>query len=612
MTFEIAIVLGVIILMFILFVSELFPLDVTALSILAVVLVLGFITPEEAISGFANPAVITIALLFVLSHSLQKSGILEYMVIRLNKLTERSRFLGLFVFLITVAMASAFVNNTAIVAIFIPLTIRFAQKYNLSPSKLLIPLSYIAIIGGTLTLVGTSTNLLVNSIYVNTASSSSMEGVLSPPTPLGMFEFAKFGLVMLVIGMAYLLIAVPFLIPSRTITSSLTKSYHMGGYLTELKVSEESPLVGRTCKKRAVNKNYDITVLDILRNGNLISKNIRDTIIHPGDILFVRGSLENFLRMKEVEKVTMLTDEKLTQDELIHDDNTLVECLLTNQTDLVGKSLMEINFRRRFGSFILAIRREGEILRKKIAHVVLQAFDTLLVYGPIEKIKELSDSGDFIVLGEIEATLQKHKYWWVSVAVILGAVILAALGLVPILKGALVGAIFLLVIRVVTANEAYQSINWQVIVLIAALIPLGIVVQKSGTAFWIGTVLNDIANTFNPVIRPTVMLSLVYLVTIILTEMTSNAATAIILTPIAISASQQMGLDPRPFVFAVCFAASASFITPIGYQTNLMVYGPGGYKFSDYMRVGLPLAVVLWIMATWLIPILWPFTSINV
>ena len=602
MTPEIAIVLGVITLMFILFVGELFPLDVTALSILAVVLVLGYISPEEAISGFANPAVITIALLFVLSHALQKSGILEYMVIRLNKLTERSRFLGLFVFLISVALASAFVNNTAIVAIFIPLTIRLAQKYNLSPSKLLMPLSYIAIIGGTLTLVGTSTNLLVNSIYVNTIPSSP---------PLGMFEFAKFGLVMLVIGVAYLLIAVPFLIPSRTVTSSLTKSYHMGGYLTELKVSEESPLVGRTCKERAVNKNYDITVLDILRDGKLISKNIRDTIIYPEDILFVRGSLENFLRMKEVEKVTMLTDEKLTQDELIHDDNTLVECLITNKTDLVGKSLMEINFRRRFGSFILAIRREGEILRKKIAHVVLQAFDTLLIYGPIEKIKELSDSGDFIVLGEIEATLQKHKYWWVSVAVIFCAVILAALGIVPILKGALIGAIFLLVIKVITANEAYQSINWQVIVLIAALIPLGIVIQKSGTAFWIGTVLNDIANAFDPLIRPTIMLSLIYLVTIILTETTSNAATAIIMTPIAISAAQQMGLDPRTFVFAVCFAASASFITPIGYQTNLMVYGPGGYKFTDYVRVGLPLAIVLWCMATWLIPILWPFASIN-
>ena len=598
MTLEIAIVLGVITLMFILFVMELFPLDVTALSILAVVLILGYISPEEAISGFANPAVITIALLFVLSHALQKSGILEYMVIRLNKLTERSRFLGLFVFLISVALASAFVNNTAIVAIFIPLTIRLAQKYNLSPSKLLMPLSYIAIIGGTLTLVGTSTNLLVNSIYVNTISSSP---------PLGMFEFAKFGLVMLVIGMAYLLIAVPFLIPSRTVTSSLTKSYHMGGYLTELKVSAESPLVGRTCKERAVNKNYDITVLDILRDGKLISKNIRDTFIHPEDILFVRGSLENFLRMKEVEKVTMLTDEKLTQDELVHDDNTLVECLITNQTDLVGKSLMEINFRRRFGSFILAIRREGEILRKKIAHVVLQAFDTLLIYGPIEKIKELSDSGDFIVLGEIEATLQKHKYWWVSVAVIFGAVILAALGIVPILKGALIGTIFLLAIRVITANEAYQSINWQVIVLIAALIPLGIVIQKSGTAFWIGTVLNDIANTFNPLIRPTIMLSLVYLVTIILTEMTSNAATAIIMTPIAISAAQQMGLDPRTFVFAVCFAASASFITPIGYQTNLMVYGPGKYKLKDFFQMGIPLTIIFWITAVFCIPKFWSF-----
>lgn len=245
---------------------------------------MGYITPEEAISGFANPAVITIALLFVLSNAMQKSGILEYMVVRLNKLTEKSRFLGLLVFLITVAVASAFVNNTAIVAIFIPLTIRFAQKYNLSPSKLLMPLSYMAILGGTLTLVGTSTNLLVNSIYVNTTSA----------TPLGMFEFAKFGGVMLVIGLGYLLVAVPLLIPSRTVTSSLTKSYHLGGYLTELKVTADSPLVGTSCKERSVNKNYDIIVLDILRNEKMINKHIRDTIIEEGDVLFVRGSLDNF------------------------------------------------------------------------------------------------------------------------------------------------------------------------------------------------------------------------------------------------------------------------------------------------------------------------------
>ncbi len=601
MTPDIAIVLGIITLMFVLFVKEIFPLDVTALVVLIIFLVIGNLTLEEAISGFSNQAVITIAVLFILSHALQKSGILEYGVVRLNKLTERSKLLGLTVFLITVAFASAFVNNTAIVAIFIPLTIRLAQKYNLSPSKLLIPLSYIAIMGGTLTLVGTSTNLLVNSIYVNTTMAE----------PLGMFEFSRYGIFILLIGLLYIIFAVPFILPSRTVTSSLTQSYHMGGYLTELKVAEESPLVGRTFMERSINKNYDITVLDIIREGMVISKNIRNTIIHPGDVLFVRGSLENFLRMKEVEKVTMLTDEKLTQAELIHDDNTLVECLLTQQSELVGKSLMEINFRRRFGSFILAIRREGAILRRKIAHVMLRAFDTLLVYGPRDKIKELSESGNFIVLGEIEATLQKNRFWWVSLVVIISAVFLAALGLVPILKGALVGMIILLVLRVISTNEAYQSINWQVIVLIAALIPIGIVIQKSGTAEWLATAMNNVVEQFDPALRPVVMVSLIYLMTMILTEMASNAATAIIMTPIAISAAMQIGLDPKPFIFSVCFAASASFITPIGYQTNLMVYGPGGYKFSDYVKVGLPLAIFLWIMATFLIPVLWPFTAVN-
>ena len=602
MTPEIAIVLGILFLMFLLFVTEAFPLDVTALIILSVVLLFGFVTPTEAIKGFANPAVITIAVLFVLSHGLQKSGVLEFLVVKLNKLTETSRILGLFVFLFSVAIMSAFVNNTAIVAVFIPVTIRLSRQYHLSPSKLLMPLSYVAILGGTLTLVGTSTNLLVNSIYVESTSA----------VPLGIFEFAKFGIFMLLIGLTYVLFAVPFLIPSRTVTSSLTQSYHMGGYLTELKISSDSPLVGKTCHTRSINKNYDITVLDILREGNLISREIRDTILQENDILFVRGSLENFLRMKEVEKVSMLTDEKLTQAELVHDDNTLVECILTNQSELVGKSLMEINFRRRFGSFILAIRREGAILRRKIAHVILRAFDTLLVYGSREKLKELSDSGNFIVLAEIDATLKKHKFWWMSIVVIFAVVVFAALGVVPILKGAIIGVVLLMVLKVLSANEAYQSINWQVIVLIAALIPIGYVIQDTGTAFWIGNGLKDIVNFVdNQSLRPFIMLSLIYLTTMILTEMVSNAATAIIMTPIAISAAVQMNLDPRPFIFAVCYAASASFITPIGYQTNLMVYGPGGYKFSDYVKVGLPLSIMLWLVATVVIPILWPFTAIE-
>ncbi len=600
MTLEIAIVLGIIALMLFLFIKEYFPLDVTALTILTIFLLTGYLSLEEAISGFSNEAVLTIAALFILSHALQRSGILEYGIVRLNQLTERSKLLGLTVFLISIAIASAFVNNTAIVAMFIPLTIRISKKYNLSPSKLLLPLSYIAIIGGTLTLVGTSTNLIVNSIYTDTTSFD----------PLGMFEFAKYGIIILLIGLVYIIFAVPLILPSRTVTTSLTKSYHMGGYLTELKVSKESPLVGRTCMERAINKNFDIIVLDIIRDGKVISTNIRNSIIQPGDVLFVRGSVENFLRMKEVEKVNMLTDEKLTQGELESEENLLVECLLTQKSDLIGRSLMEINFRRRFGSFVLAVRREGTILRRKIAHVILHSFDTLLMYGPREKIKELAESGHFIVLGEIEASLKKHRFWWVSLAVVLGAVILASLGILPILVGALVGMILLFILRVITTNDAYNAVNWQVIILIGALIPLGIVIQKSGTADLIATTLGNIVHRVPVENQPFLMLSLIYLVTMILTELASNAATAIIMTPIAISVANQLGFDPRPFIFAICFAASASFITPIGYQTNLMVYGPGGYKFSDYIKVGLPLAFIFWMLATFIIPIIWPFTRV--
>ena len=334
---------------------EYFTIDVTALIILATFFGLGYLTTNEAVSGFSNPAVITIGLLFILSSAIQKTGLLEYLVITINRLLRSSRKLGLAVYYLTISIASSLINNTAIVAIFMPVTIRLAHRYGLSPSKMLIPLSYAAILGGTLTLVGTSTNLLVNSIYLG------YEGTL----PLGMFEFLRYGIIILIIGTIYLLFIAPKLIPSRTVTSSLTKSYHLGGYLTEMRVKKNSPLVGKSCLDRSINQNYDVTVLDIIREKKHIVNNIRRTILKEGDILFVRGTLDNFIRMKEVEGITLLTDEKLTQSELEQEDNELVECLLTDDSDLVGKSLMSTNFRQVFGAFILAIRREGDIFRKK-------------------------------------------------------------------------------------------------------------------------------------------------------------------------------------------------------------------------------------------------------
>ena len=596
MTPDIIFVLGILILGFVLFVTELFSIDVTAMILLTILFILGYLTPSEALSGFSNPAVITIAFLFIISRALQKTRILEYLIIRIRRLADKSILLGRAVYLFTIGIASAVVNNTAIVAIFMPVSIRLAQKYKISPSKMLIPLSYAAILGGTLTLVGTSTNLLVNSIYIKTPNVE----------PMGMFEFLKYGILLMAVGLMYILFIAPMILPSRTSTSSLTKSYRLGGYLTEMKVTPESPLNGKTCLDRGINKNYDVMVLDILRQGKMITNMIRLTKLQEGDILFVRGTLENFLRMKEVEKVTLLTDEKLTQEELEQEDNVIVECLITDKSDIVGKSLLEGDFRRRFGSFILAIRREGTILRKKIAHLVLNAYDTLLVYGPKNKVKRLSKTGEFIVLGEVDAELRKQRFWWVTIVAILGTITLAAMGVMPIVKSAMLGVIILLILRILSPQECYQSINWQVIVLISALIPVGIVIQKTGTADWIAGFISAATRSVSLEWQPRMLLALLYFMTIFLTEISSNAATAIIMTPIALAVAQQMGFEPRAFVFAVAFAASASFITPVGYQTNLMVYGPGGYKFSDYIKVGFPLAFIFWLMAIYFLPIFWP------
>ena len=596
MTFEIVFVIGIIIFAFILFVTEKFSLDATALLVLTILLLGGFLSIDEAISGFSNPAVIVISLLFVLSHALQKTRILEYLIVRINQIVSRSRTVGLGVYLFTISVASALMNNTAIVAVFMPVTIRLAHKYHLSPSKLLIPLSYAAIMGGTLTLVGTSTNLLVNSIFVQNGGVS-----------LGMFEFAKYGWIILVIGLLYILFIAPKILPSRTVTSSLTQSYHMAGYLTEMKILEGSPLVGSTCHDRSISHNYDVIVLDVQRGGSLISYNVGERQLQVGDILFVKGSLESFLRMKEVEKVSLLTDEKLTQKELEQEDNILIECMVNDQSDLAGRTLMSSNFRKRFNAFILAIRRDGSIIRKKIAHVVIQTYDTLLVYGGRKQLDKLANSGEFILLGEVKEDLVKVKFWWVSILSIIMTILLAALGILPILKGAMLSVIILMVLGVITPNEAYQSIHWQVIVLIAALIPLGIVIQNTGTASLIGDSILDLVQKFSYASQPYILLGLIYFITMILTEVSSNTATAIIMTPIVLSITSTVGIDPRPFIFSVCFASSASFSTPVGYQTNLMVYGSGGYKFSDFIKVGIPLSITFWITAIVVIPIIWPF-----
>ena len=595
MLFETILFIFIIFLALIFFLKELLPIDVTALLLLCVLILFDYLTIEEAISGFSNKAVLTVALMFVLSASIVKTGIIEVLADRLTQLSNNVWFtIGLI--LIGTSLISGFINNTATVAIFIPFALHLGKKYELSPSKLLIPLSFAGIYGGMLTLIGTSTNLIVSSIVED----YGLE-------PLKMFDFLTMGLVFLLFGTFYNVFLVPKLLSSRAGISSLTGKYHLSAYLTEFEVDNESPLIGSTCLDRGVSKNYDITVLSIIRNDERIETNLRNQKIKSGDILMARGTLDNFIRFRDEEKLLMLTDKKMNQNELISGASTIVEGLVTQNSSLIGNSLFDVDFRKKFGAFVLAVRREGKTLREKIARIKLHFADTLLIFVPKSSMDSMIKNRDLAILQEHEVSIKKVKFWWLAIAVIPLALLLAALGVVDILEAALIGVVILLVVGAISPEEAYQSINWSVIIMIAAFVPVGIAMERSGAAEIIASLVSNFGSNFDVQMAPHASMSLMFLISIIITSLMSNNTAAIILIPIAISVSTQMNVDAKPFIFAVAFGASTSFATPMGYQTNLMVYGPGQYKFSDFVKVGVPLNIIFWLLGTFFIPIIWSF-----
>ncbi len=595
MLFETILFIFLIFLALIFFLREIFPIDVTALLLLCVLIIFDYLTLEEAISGFSNKAVLTVALMFVLSASIVKTGIIEVLADKLTQLSNNVWFtVGLI--LIGTSLISGFINNTATVAIFIPFALHLGKKYELSPSKLLIPLSFAGIYGGMLTLIGTSTNLIVSSIVED----YGLE-------PLKMFDFLTMGLVFLLFGTFYNVFLVPKLLSSRAGISSLTGKYHLSAYLTEFEVDNESPLIGSTCLDRGVSKNYDITVLSIIRNDERIETNLRNQKIKSGDILMARGTLDNFIRFRDEEKLLMLTDKKMNQNELISGASTIVEGLVTQNSSLIGNSLFDVDFRKKFGAFVLAVRREGKTLREKIARIKLHFADTLLIFVPKSSMDTMIKNRDLAILQEHEVSIKKVKFWWLAIAVIPLAMLLAALGAVDILEAALIGVVILLVVGAISPEEAYQSINWSVIIMIAAFVPVGIAMERSGAAEMIASLVSNFGSNFDVQMAPHASMSLMFLISIIITSLMSNNTAAIILIPIAISVSTQMNVDAKPFIFAVAFGASTSFATPMGYQTNLMVYGPGQYKFSDFVKVGVPLNIIFWLLGTFFIPIIWSF-----
>ncbi len=586
---------AIIIVALVLFVKEVFPIDVTALALLVVLLMTGLLTLDEAISGFSNKAVLTVGLMFVLSTALVKTGFVEVMADRLSVLGG-GKWVSIGLFLIATSIVSAFINNTAAVAIFIPLALNLSSRFKISPSKILIPLSYAGIYGGTMTLIGTSTNLLVSSMAED-------HGIV----PFTMFEFFRMGGVFLVVGTFYNILVVPKVLSSRAGISSLTRSYHMSPYLTELVVASDSSLLGRTLIDRQVNMKYDVTVLVIIRDTVRHEQNLRNFVLEEGDILLVRGTLENFMTFRDQEKLLLLTDIKMDQSELMGEESTIVEGLVTQNSQVIGKTLKDLDFRKSFNAFVLAVRREGRTLREKIARITLQFGDTLLIFMPSNRLDSMVNNPDLAILQEHNIELHKVRFWWLAVAVIPAIMVAAAVGWMDILQAALLGVVILLMVRSITIQEAYRSVNWSVIVLIAAFVPVGIAMERSGAAALLGATVAGFGSLFPSEAAPTAVLSLFFLIAVALTAVMSNNTAAIVLVPVALAVAQELGVDPRSFLFAVCFGASTSFMTPMGYQTNLMVYGPGRYRFSDFLKAGAPLNFIFWILATFFIPVFWPF-----
>ena len=572
-----------------LFISEKYPIDFVALLVLGVLLALGLVTPEEGISGFSNPATVTVGAMFVLSAGLQKTGATAA-IGRLLLRFGRSYFTALVVIMGTITVLSAFVNNTAAVAVFIPLVMIVANRRKIAASRLLIPLSYASQFGGVCTLVGTSTNLLVSSI-----SQEAGYGAFS------MFEFSRMGLILFVAGVLFFLLSGRWLLPERQ-AQELSLAYQLGEYITELRIAENSPLIGKSVLESRLGQDHDVTVLRLLHvTEEPIWAPLRQAL-KGGDVLLVRGKISEIMRLRDSARLELNVEFKLRDETLQTEDLRLVQALVAPESELIGHTLKELDFRNRYKSLVLAIQRRGETLLEKLNSVELGLGDVLLIQAHEAQIRALRTDENLIVLDEVPGGELRHKAPLV-VGILVAVVGLAAFNVLPILVTALLGCLAMVLTRCLRLEEAYHAINWQVIFLLAGILPLGVAMQKSGAAGFIAERAVGMVGGMGPV----AVLAVVYLMTSVMTDTMSNNAAAVLLAPIAISTADQIGVDPRPLLMAITFAASTGFSTPVGYQTNTMIYNPGGYKYTDFLRTGVPLSLIFWVLSVIFIPRFWSF-----
>ncbi|RDI71618.1 SLC13 family permease [Halopelagius longus] len=598
------VVFAVVVVALVLFVTEPVPVDITAIGVMmALMLVQPFSQvlvgsvlaepivffedyPADALSGFSSTATLTVLAMFVLSDGVQRTGVIQLVSAKISPFTEDSLFRQLGATIGVVGPISGFINNTAAVAILLPMVTDLAERGGTSPSKLLLPLSYASMFGGMLTLIGTSTNILA----------SELSGRLIGRT-FTMFEFTALGALVSVVGAAYLLTIGQWLTPERIKPrADLTEEFEMAEYLTEVVVREDSPLVGQQVQRALVETEFDVDLIQLIREGEVFLEPLGPKEIHAGDVFALRTDRDTLIELLDVEGLDLVPNVTVDEEELEagEEGQNLVEVVVAPGSFLVGESLVSAGFRQRYDATVLALRRGGETIHRRMDNIPLRVGDTLLVQATTNSIERLDVNRNFIVAQEIERSDYREEKIPVAVGIVAAVVAVAALDILPIVVSALAGALAMIATRCLRPTELYDAVQWDIVFLLAGVIPLGIAMETSGAA----ALLAEFVVRTGDVLPMIGVLAVFYLVTALLTNLISNNASVVLMIPVAVEAAQTLGSNAFSFILAVTFAASTAFMTPVGYQTNLFVYGPGGYRFTDYLRVGGPLQLIFAVVTT--------------
>ncbi len=590
------IVLSVIAVSMVFFVKEWLPVEITALSAAAILVITGVLSINDLTMGFSNTAPITIGCMFVLSAALERTGVIDRLANWLVNFAKGSLYRALALVLLIPLPLSAMVNNTPIVVILLPAVIRMARSNRLPASKMLIPLSFATILGGTCTMVGTSTNLIVGG-----AAMSNQQWIDAGLPAFSLFSIAPMGIIYAVIGVVYIFFIGVRLLPKRESLSELIDTDMQREYLLQAQVQEESAYNHRPLLDLLKGPLRGMQVLEVRRRGVNLTDDINSIVLTTGDRLLVRAGSQGVQELHQSDDIAVGFEPLGGLAQLETREAIIMEGIIGPESSLGGRTVSEIKFRQRYNLLLLAIHRHGKNITSQLESLPLEFGDTLLVEGPREGINRLLEEKDFVALTQPESKPMRRNKAPIALAAMGGFVVGGFLGVDTALL-ALVGALAVVILGCVKAQEAYTSIEWRILFLIIGMLAIGRAMDVTGTAAFLATHISVLVLPLGAV----AMLSAVYFLASFLTEIVSNNAVAALLTPIAISMATIAGASPIPFVVAVMFGASASFATPIGYQTNTYVYGAGGYRFSDFLKIGIPLNLILWVTATLVIPWIWP------